>query len=422
MTEKLYWSTPHLTSFEASGLTVADHGGKSSVVLERTLFYPEGGGQLGDNGTLHIITGAPGRAAMLAVNVVDTQIDESGTIHHIIHDDSLAKAREASVGDVIVRGSIDASRRRDNMAQHTAQHALSRALADVARAETVSARLGSTTCTIDVTRDKISDVELHCAEDLVNALIASNVPVNALYPERDALASLPLRKQPKVTEGVVRIIDIEGFDMTPCGGTHCSRTGQIGQTRIVGLEKHKNMLRITFHAGLRSLADARSKHEALAQVAADLTCGPLDVRGAVTKLRGDLKGTRTQLDAARAELAELVARAELDRLPGPDVRPGPILLPLLRANDDIGALRLLAGNLARDPRVVALAGAVDPATGELVVVVQRGSTGKIDCGVFIQAQVKATSGRGGGKAERAEGRFPRGTSLEALATAAESAL
>jgi alanyl-tRNA synthetase len=418
MTEKLYWAEPHGSSFDAAGVTLGDHGGKPSLVLGRTLFYPEGGGQLGDTGTLEV------RRHMLTI--ADTQIADDGTIHHLLSETPSEELRAAFGAEaaVRVRGTVDVVRRRDHMVQHTAQHALSRALADVARAETVSARLGATSCTIDVSRPGIPDAELHRAEDLVNALVASNLEVRALYPEPAELATLPLRKQPKVESGIIRIIDIDGFDMTPCGGTHCTRTGQIGQARIVALEKHKGMLRLTFHAGLRALADARAKHQALTAVATDLTCGLADVPGAIAKLRTDLKSTRTQLEAARAELAELVAHQALAQLPTAAASPdrGPIVLPVLRPADDVGTLRLLAGKLATDPRVVAIAGSADPSTEELVVVVQRGTSAKLDCGALIQAQAKALSGRGGGRPERAEGRFPRGTSLDALADAVRTAL
>lgn len=411
MTEKLYWADPTASTFEASAVTLARHEGKPSLVLARTLFYPEGGGQLGDTGTLD----AGGRS----LAIVDTQVVDDGTIHHILADEPSSEDRAALAG-AVVSGTVDFLRRRDHMVQHTAQHALSRALADVARAETVSARLGASSCTIDVARSSIPDTELHRAEDLVNALVASNVEVRALYPERAELAALPLRKQPKVDSGVIRIIDIDGFDMTPCGGTHCTRSGQIGQARFVGFEKHKGMLRLTFHAGLRALADARTKHRALTAVATDLTCGLADVPGAITKLRSDLKGTRAQLDAARAELADLLARHALSELDA--TNGGPIVIAILRPADDMGTLRLLAGKLTADPRVVAVVGALDPTTAELAVVLQRGESAKLDCGVLLQARAKELSGRGGGRPERAEGRFPKNTALDDLATAARAAL
>jgi alanyl-tRNA synthetase len=425
VTDKLYWSDPHLTSFEVDRLKLTEHAGRPSVVLGQTLFYPEGGGQLGDTGSLHVIgpsEGGPGRGMRLSIDVIDTQIDEVGEIHHILAEALPTDAHSAFGGHVLVRGSIDASRRRDHMRQHTAQHALSRALADIARAETVSARLGETSCTIDVSRGEIPDAELHCAEDLVNALVASDVPVRPLYPGRRELETMPLRKQPKVTEGVVRVIEIDSFDLTPCGGTHCTRTGQIGQVRMIGMEKYKGHLRITFHAGQRALDDARDKHRSLTALAADLTCGVFDVRDAVAKLRAELKGARAQLEVARAEVAELVAAAALAGRTGHAADGSPTIVPLLRPGDDVTALRLLAGRLAAEPHVVALTGAVDAATGELVVVLHRGTEGRLDCGKFVQTQTKARDGRGGGRPERAEGRFPKGTTLDELAREASAAV
>ena len=415
MTEKLYWSDPMATTFAASGLRVTTHGGKASLVLGRTLFYPEGGGQLGDSGTLAVES--------FLLRVADTQIDDAGEIHHVLAEPLPAElgARLATAPDLLVRGSLDETRRRDHMAQHTAQHALSRALADEARAETISARLGATTCTIDVSRPGLADADLHRVEDLVNALVQSDVPVESKMPSAEELARLDLRKQPNAakTGAGVRVVSIEGFDVTPCGGTHVTRTGQIGQVRIVATEKYKGMLRITFHAGRRALADARARHDALAAAAADLTCGALDVPQAVAKLRGELKAIRGQLDALRTELAEHVAWRMIEALPA---TPGPHVVAAQRANDDLAALRALAGKLAADDRVVALCGGTDNGNGEVVLVVQRGAKAALDCGAFLMAQARARGGRGGGRPERAEGRFPRGTSLEVLADAARAAL
>jgi alanyl-tRNA synthetase len=258
----------------------------------------------------------------------------------------------------------------------------------------------------------------------VNAVVMSDVPVVTSFPSPEELSKLELRKQPNAEKSAagVRIVSIEGFDLTPCGGTHCTRTGQIGQVRIVATEKYKGMLRITFHAGTRALVDARTRHDVLAALAADLTCGPQDLLTAVGKLRGEAKGLRDKLDGARHELAELLARGLRDALP---VSPGPHVVPVVRPLDDLAGLRALAVELTKDPRVVALvagSASADESSGELVVVVQRGAGARLDCGAFVQAEAKARGGRGGGRPERAEGRFPRDTSLEALAAAARTAL
>jgi alanyl-tRNA synthetase len=395
VTEKLYWAHPTRSTFVTRGARAGVFGDRRSIVLPETLFYPEGGGQLGDVGTLEI----GGKAYAIG----DTQIDDGGTIHHLA-DDAIDVSAEADVS-----GVIDLARRRDHSIHHTAQHALSRALLDEAGADTVSARLGATACTIDVQRASIPDGDLHRAEDLVNALATSNVVVRTLFPTPGELAALPLRRQPKVSEGV-RVVAIDDFDVSPCGGTHCLRTGELGQLRIVAIEKYKGMSRVTFHAGRRALDDARTKHKTLALVAADLTCGVMDVPQALAKLRADLKSTREKLEAARAEIATLLARGLLDALPPDD---GPHVISLLREGDDIAGLRALAGKLTEDPRVVALVASTD-AGGDLVVVVQRGARATVDCGALVQSRAKALGGRGGGRPERAEGRFPKGTPLASL--------
>jgi len=415
MTEKLYWDDALATSFATTGAALTTFGGKPSITLARTAFYPEGGGQLGDIGHLTIGTSL--------VEVVDTQVDDEGIIHHVLAGD-VPRELAASLGsgaEVPVQGTVEAKRRRDNMVQHTAQHALSRALADAARATTVSARLGATACTIDVDRPGISDADLHRVEDLVNAVVMSDVPVVTSFPSADELAKLALRKQPNPAKSArgVRVVSIEGFDISPCGGTHCTRTGQIGQVRIAATEKYKGMLRITFHAGTRALVDARSRADALAALAKDLTCGALDVPAAVAKLRADGKALRDRLEAARTELAELVAARALAALPE---GAGPHVVSLVRTKDDLGALRVLAGELAKDARVAAIVGGEDAASGEVVLVVQRGADARLDCGAFVMAEARLRGGRGGGRPERAEGRFPRGTSVEVLATAARAAL
>ncbi len=277
MTKKKYWDDPFATTLETRGAAAASFGGKPSIVLAETIFYPEGGGQLGDTGVL--------RVGNATVRVEDTQIDDDGTIHHIVERTTPCAETET------VSGTIDVARRRDHMAQHTAQHMLSRALLDVAHAPTVSARLGASACTLDVDRAAIADAELGRVEDLVNDVIRSDVTVRALFPTAAELASMDLRRAPKVDAGV-RIIDIEGFDLTPCGGTHCTRTGQIGLLRIAGVERYKGKLRVGFNAAARALADVRIKEAALLALAQKLTCGALDVGAAVAKLQGDSQAAR----------------------------------------------------------------------------------------------------------------------------------
>jgi alanyl-tRNA synthetase len=395
-TEKLYWTDPFAAEFEAERAERGAFGGRPSIVLSRTLFYPEAGGQLADTGSL-VIGGS-------SIAICDVQVDDDGTIHHLVEGDAIPESLEGSV-----RGRIDEARRRDHMAQHTAQHALSRALIDIARAETVSARLGSSACTIDTDKPGIADRDLYAAEDLVNSVVTSDVVVRQLFPTAEELAKLPLRRPPKV-DANIRVIEIESFDFTPCGGTHCTRTGQIGVVRVVAIEKYKGGLRVTFHAGKRALEDARKKERVLADLARDFTCGLFDVPGAVAKLKGDLKARVDALSAARGELVELIADRVLAAHP-PDPS-GTTRIVVMRPKDDVTMLRALAGRIAARPDVVVLcASPTDPPEEELAVIVQRGEKASFDCGAWLKAKAAAAGGRGGGRPERAEGRL-RGSTVE----------
>jgi alanyl-tRNA synthetase len=391
-TEKLYWPDPFATTFTTRGASVGDFGGRPSIVLPATLFYPEAGGQLADVGSL-AIAGTP-------FEVVDVQIDDAGTIHHLVGGD--ATLPTFGPADV-VEGAVDPLRRRDMMAQHTAQHALSRALVDVARAETVSARLGRAACTIDVDLGSLADADVARAEDLVNGVVMSDVAVRQLFPTAEELARLPLRRAPKVRDNV-RVIEIEGFDLSPCGGTHCTRSGQIGQVRVTGVEKYKGKMRVAFHAGLRAIESARAKEKVLAALAQEFTCGVLDVGGGVAKLKKDLDATRELLGSTRGELLELLADKILAAHP-PDPS-GTTVIALLRPKDDLGMLRALSARLAQRPDVVAICATPEP-SGDLAIILQRGTSAAFDCGAWLKAKAQKEGGRGGGRPERAEGRLPK---------------
>jgi alanyl-tRNA synthetase len=393
-TEKLYWDDPFATAFESPEATPSTFEGKPSIVLPRTRFYPEAGGQLGDTGVL-TLSGA-------RVIVTDTQIDAGGVIHHLVEEPIASPDRSGAV-----TGEVDRVRRLDHMAHHTAQHMLSGALAQLAHADTVSARLGRASCTLDLAVPHVHETDLARAEELVNAVIRDDVPIRAFFPTDAELAGLKLRRAPKVTQGI-RVIDIEGFDQSPCGGTHCTRTGQVGVVRVSATERYKGKVRVSFHAATRALADARAKDSLLAALMSELTCGAGDVPSAVGKLKTDLSDARQALGQARAELANLVADQALAAHPpvsGQETR-----IVVVRDRDDVPTLRALAGRLASREDVIAICVSRDAGGGppDLALVVQRGSAAKLDCGAWLTELARAAGGRGGGRPERAEGRLPVG--------------
>jgi alanyl-tRNA synthetase len=371
MTRRLYHDDAYLQRFEADVVAVTTYKAKPAIVLDQTAFYPEGGGQLGDRGRL-------GDAA-----VIDTQETDEGTIVHLI-------SGEPPAAGTRITGELDWPRRRQHMAQHTAQHLLSGTLLDRAQAPTVSARLGESALTIDVARDRIPDGELSAAEDLANDIVDDDLAIRAWFPSPDELAQLPLRRDPKVTTSI-RVVAIGEFDFSPCGGTHCARTSQLGAVHITGAERYKGMTRVTFTAARRGRAELFSRDHVLRGLASQFSCGPAEVPTAVDKLRRDIENAAAELTQLRSRLAAAV----IAQLPG----TGTVIAAV---PGDAELLRSVAAKLAGAGRDAILCG---PDDSGATVVLMRSNGSTLDCGALWKQLAAKLGGRGGGRADRAEGRL-----------------
>jgi alanyl-tRNA synthetase len=371
VTRRLYHEDSYLRRFDAEVISHATYRDQPALVLDQTAFYPEAGGQLGDRGTI----------AGLAV--VDTQELDDGTVVHVVTGELPAVGTR-------VTGELDWARRRQHMAQHTAQHLLSGTLLDRAQAPTASARLGESALTIDVARDRIPDGELAAAEDLANDLIDDDLAIRAWFPTPDELATLKLRRDPKVSSNI-RVVAIGDFDFSPCGGTHCARTSQLGTIRIIGAERYKGMTRVTFTAARRARAELFTRDQVLRGLAAQFSCGPAEVSAAIDKLRRDAESSATEIANLRSRLASLIVEsfagsgAVIATVPG-----------------DAELARGVAAKLANAGRDAILAAPDDSGTA---VVLMRAQGSTLDCGALWKQLAARVGGRGGGRADRAEGRL-----------------
>jgi alanyl-tRNA synthetase len=178
--------------------------------------------------------------------------ENDGEILHLV---------QAEDGSRLVPGPaeliLDAKRRRDFTVQHTAQHLLSGTILRLTGKHTVSMHQGEELCTIDVDAPQLNPEELAGAEDAVMDAIEADVPVILHFCPPENIADFPLRKVPPQSEEVIRVVEIQGNDFSPCCGTHLKSTGQIGILRVLGAEKYKGMMRLTFIAGRRVLQDSR---------------------------------------------------------------------------------------------------------------------------------------------------------------------
>jgi alanyl-tRNA synthetase len=386
-TERLHLTDSLLLAFEARVIGPSAYEGKPTLVLDRTAFYAEAGGQLGDRGVL--------TAVGHSVAVHDVQVDDAGVVHHFIDG-------ELPVG-AVVSGTIDERHRRDSMSQHTGQHMLSKAFFDVGGLETVSARLGSETSTIDLKTPGLGADVIAQAVQRVNDAVLEDREIRVLFPSTDELAAMTLRKQPTVTEGI-RIIEVANFDLTPCGGTHCHRTGQVGPVIVTGTEKYKGLTRVSFVAGARALRYLQGMDALVRDLGAALTCNPSEIAASIGRLREEVKTKAQLLGAVRAELARELVRGVLDRTPVD--ASGTTWLFLERDGEDIEMLRLLGSALAARADVVAVVSSVTRDSPDRLVVIDRGSVATVDGGKWLKALTTAHGGRGGGRPEHAEGKVP----------------
>src|SRR5438552_244410 len=291
VTERLYYQESRLLEFDAVVISVSERdGGQIAVTLDRTAFYPTGGGQPADTGTL-------GDA-----RVVDCIDAESDCVLHVI------KGPVPEIGDR-VHGKIDWLRRLDHLQQHTGQHILSAAFVKLFDAPTHSFRVLEHECEIDVALDDPTDERIEQAVDLANQIIWDNRPITIRQVTSEEAVVLPLRKEPS-REGELRVIEIDDFDLTPCGGTHAKSTGEVGVIAVRSWERAKGLTRIQFMAGVRVIADYRKANQTASEVAGLFRAGREDTPALAARLIEESRELRRRV----GELEELACRVEAEDL------------------------------------------------------------------------------------------------------------
>lgn len=375
MTERLYYHDSFLREFEARVLSCEQEGERWKVRLDRTAFYPTSGGQPHDTGKLG------------GVSVVEVADGESESVVHYT---------SAAVPIGAIRGEIDWTRRIDHMQQHTGQHLLSAVFIELFGFQTVSFHLGREISTIDLDTASIVSRQLEEAERRTNEIIFENRVVSVRFGAAEELAEVGIRKKVE-REGVLRVIEIEGVDRQPCGGTHLARTGQAGLLLIRKIERRRDAWRIEFLCGYRALAAARGDHATLTQAASVLSCGIPEVPGMVSKAVEERRARRSGMKRIEERLAEHESRALLASHP---MVEGVERRVISGAMDDASAdyLKLLAGKLCGGPGVVALL--ASRSTGHVVFAQTKG--GSSDMGSLLRETLKDFGGKGG--AQKISGR------------------
>ena len=382
-------------------------GPRWKVILNRTAFYPTSGGQPHDLGTLGDaqvveVVDAPGANAAAAPDASSAR-DSHDVVHYTT----------AAVPPGPVHGQIDWPRRLDHMQQHTAQHLLSAAFIELFGFQTVSFHLGKEISTIDLAAPSVVARQLEAAERRTNEIIFEDRPVEIRFGTAQELAESGIRKKVD-REGILRAIDIEGFDRQPCGGTHLASTGQAGLILLRKLERSRDHRRVEFLAGYRALTAARGDFATLTQSATQLSCALPDVPAGIAKNIEERRANTSAVKRLEERLATLEAQALLQQNPE---TPGGVRLIIATPPDATAAyLALLAAKLTAEKNVIALLASRE--SGH--VVAARSANLRQDVGTSLRESLKEFQGKGGGAKHFAQGALPDPSQIDAFITGATS--
>ena len=366
MTEKLYYIDAYIKEFSATVTDVITDSRGVALVLERTAFFPEEGGQSADTG---YIAGA---------RVTDAR-ERDGVIYHYV-DKPLEVGTKAEC-------KIDFADRFEKMQCHTAEHIISGAIHKTFGLDNVGFHLGATEVTMDVngylTRDHLDEVEM-----IVNRAVFDNVAVKTYFPSVEELSSINYRSKLDLTENV-RIVEVEGYDLCACCAPHVAYTGEIGLVKILDFEKHRGGTRISIAAGYRALRDYRVKYANILKTSALFSEPQATVSAAAEAFLTSYEELKARLKQTRLALARL----EAERIPEtadsyvgyyPDFNPDELREVVNSAKSKVGGI------------LIALSGA----DGDLKLVM---SSAKVELAPISKKILSDLGGRGGGRDNMIQG-------------------
>jgi alanyl-tRNA synthetase len=399
MTDRLYYHDSFLYDFDAEVSELLTSP-RPALILDRTAFYPTSGGQVFDTGWI-----TSGESKLRVTEVADT---EDGKVIHY-----LEATKDLQPG-TRVHGQVDAARRRDHMQQHSGQHVLSAAFVRLHNMHTVSFHMADDYCSIDLDTPTLTQKQIESAERLANEIILENRPVDIRFVSREEAGKLGLRKVPVADRDELRIIDIRDWDLSACGGTHVTQTGQIASVLLRKAEKVRQGWRVEFVAGQRAVATARRDFTALTETAALFSAHIYDVPQQAQKSLDELRSWRKQWERSQEELAAAQAAALLAETP--EIKGRKIVVQSL-ADREMNFVKLLAQKLTRlSPSAVALLATTSPQPS---LVFAQSAGQPFDMGALMKETMTRLGGRGGGSKDLAQGGLTNSdgiaASLEALA-------
>jgi alanyl-tRNA synthetase len=405
MTKRLYYDNSKIHEFDSVVEDVmpgSPEQPRPAVVLRETAFYPTSGGQVHDTGWLTL----EGAERLRVTEVADA---EDGRVLHYLQ----APAKLPAVG-IRVGGSIDPERRRDHMQQHSGQHVLSAAFIELYQIPTVSFHMAEDYCSIDLATPALSSEQIVGAEKRANQIVFENRPVRIRYVSRADAEKLGLRKLPPAERDELRLIDVEDFDLSACGGTHVSASGQIGSILLRKSEKVRQGIRVEFVCGDRAVRIARRDYGALSEAAALFSAKLCDVPDQIRKSAEESRLLRKQKEDALDQLVELMALAAVrDQVE----TSGRKIIVKTFSDRDINFAKLFVQKVTRvgKPVIALVASTLDSpglVFGQTPTPANSGGSGSTsDMGALLKQVLSSVGGRGGGSRDFAQGGIPASSNV-----------
>ncbi len=369
MTEKLYDLDSYLTDFDSTVLSCDKTDNGYRIVLDRTAFFPEEGGQCADKGEID------------GICVTDVQI-ENGIIYHFT-------VEPFEVGKK-VHGKIDFDVRFRNMQNHTGEHIVCGIAHSLFGYENVGFHLGETEVTMDLDGE-LTDADIKKIEVLANEAVWKNAEVTAFYPSEEELVNLSYRSKSEIKDAV-RIVTIDGIDNCACCAPHVKNTGEVGIIKIADFMRHRGGMRLTLLCGKDAYTDYEKRCIASKEISNLLSVPQGEIADGVKKLHADLNGLRKELsDKTKENILLNVEKFEISDSP----------LCLFLEDADSDTMRLASNRLKEKTSSVSVVCSGNDENGySYVMAVAEG-----DISDFLKDANTSLSGRGGGKGTMASGRF-----------------
>ncbi len=381
MNDRQYYVDSYTKRFKSSIVERLSHGAQPAVVLESTYFYPTSGGQPHDIGKIN------------GARVVDVVV-RSG-------DEAILHVLDGAVESDQVMAEIDWSRRFDHMQQHSGQHVLSQSFLRELKSSTVSFHMGAKSSTLDLDGGQLDEVAALEVELLANQIVWENRPIVARQVPREEATALPLRKQPPGQSDRLRLVEIQDFDVSACGGTHVAHTGEIGIIKIVKWERSRGLNRVEFLCGSRAVSDYGAKSRIISNLSTLFTTGYWELEDSVKRQIEEATSNRRQLRKYQKSLIKYQV-GEILRDAG---KVGDCtVVEQVFLDRTLNEIKMMANQISSYPNSIALLGAVEEKT-YLVFAKNKDASG--DMGRLIKdAFALLGSGSGGGSPTYAQGSAP----------------